>query len=145
MFCCHFAKLSHKTIIVGWVVHILRMLFIICLFYATDARHQDIMLMSIHPSRIWVLLNTLGGRYGKNCNGMKQEHVFRCYKYESRGLRVPFITTNTRYIMSCHLPFLFDRPIMCKIVEYIDQSENNFCCVLGIKKAVSYLIGRFKI
>ena len=101
--------------------------------------------MSINPSRIWVLLNTLGGRYVKNCNGMKQEHVFMCYKYESRGRRVPFITTNTRYDMSCHLSFLFDRPIMCKIVTYIDQSDNNFCCVLVFKQAVSSLIGRFKI
>ena len=83
-----------KTITVGGVVHMFRMLFILCLFF---------MPMSIHPSRIWVLFNTLGGCYAKNCNGMKQEQVFRCYKYESEA--DGFCLSLQILAIACHVIF----------------------------------------
>ena len=104
MFCYHFAKLSHKNHHCWWgCTYVSHAVYSMSFFYAADARHQDIMPMSIHPSRIWVLFNTLGGCYAKNCNGMKQEQVFRCYTYESEA--DGFCLSLQILAIACHVIF----------------------------------------
>ena len=42
------------------------------------------------------------------------------------------ISNNIPYeVMLAYLSFIFDRPIIYKIIKHTDQSNNNFQCVLG--------------
>jgi hypothetical protein len=49
---------------------------------------------------------------------------FSCFPWWETRLtsnKIPF------GIMSCNLSFIFDRPIICKTVIYVDQSDNSWC------------------
>ena len=38
---------------------------------------------------------------------------------------VKYIDQSDNSLGSCHLPFIFDCPMICKTVKYIDQSDNS--------------------
>jgi hypothetical protein len=40
----------------------------------------------------------------------------------------------------CNLSVIFDRPIICKTVKYIEQSDSNSWCVLDFETNSSSLI-----
>jgi hypothetical protein len=49
---------------------------------------------------------------------------FSCFPWWETRLtsnKIPF------GVMSCNLSFIFDRPIICKTVIYVDQSDNSWC------------------
>jgi len=47
--------------------------------------------------------------------------------------------------MSCNLSFIFDHHIICKIVKYIDQSDNVYSILISKDLVGLSLIGQLKI